>query len=96
VIVIRIIGGRCDARCYNGQTKTRCRCVCGGQNHGRGLIGALARQAETLHVDRRAPPFGTLRRPAFPAAPLPHERHPIEQLEFSPPDTAVLQMTGTE
>jgi hypothetical protein len=26
----------CDARCYDGKGK-RCRCVCGGANHGKGL-----------------------------------------------------------
>ena len=27
---------RCDARCYNAKCK-KCRCVCGGLNHGKGL-----------------------------------------------------------
>ena len=27
---------RCDARCHNA-TKPRCRCICGGVNHGVGL-----------------------------------------------------------
>lgn len=26
----------CDARCYDG-TGTRCRCICGGANHGAGF-----------------------------------------------------------
>jgi len=32
---------RCDARCHNA-TKPRCRCVCGGVNHGVGLEKARA------------------------------------------------------
>jgi hypothetical protein len=31
---------RCDARCYNGK-HTRCRCICGGKNHGKGLDKAI-------------------------------------------------------
>ena len=30
------ITGRCDTRCYNAR-RTRCECICGGQNHGVGL-----------------------------------------------------------
>lgn len=33
--------GRCDAKCYDA-TIPRCRCVCGGKNHGKGLVRALA------------------------------------------------------
>lgn len=36
---------RCDARCYNGQ-HARCRCVCGGRNHGAGLKQALENMRE--------------------------------------------------
>ena len=32
--------GRCDARCYEAGTP-RCRCVCGGVNHGVGLNAAI-------------------------------------------------------
>jgi len=32
--------GRCDARCYNAKGE-RCRCICGGRNHGVGLQKAL-------------------------------------------------------
>ena len=31
---------RCDSRCYNGKGH-RCRCICGGQNHGVGLDEAV-------------------------------------------------------
>jgi len=31
---------RCDRRCYDGKG-TRCRCVCYGQNHGKGLEKAV-------------------------------------------------------
>ena len=27
---------RCDARCYNAK-HGKCRCICGGENHGKGL-----------------------------------------------------------
>ena len=30
------ITGRCDTRCYKAR-RTRCECICGGQNHGVGL-----------------------------------------------------------
>ena len=32
--------GKCDIRCYNAKCK-KCTCVCGGNNHGVGLIQAL-------------------------------------------------------
>ena len=32
--------GRCDARCYDAKGD-RCRCICGGRNHGVGLRKAL-------------------------------------------------------
>jgi hypothetical protein len=31
--------GRCDAKCYNAKGG-RCKCVCGGANHGAGLAAA--------------------------------------------------------
>lgn len=35
-------GQRCDARCYNSPHRTtRCRCICGGANHGVGLKAAV-------------------------------------------------------
>jgi len=36
---------RCDARCYNGK-HARCRCICGGRNHGVGLEKALRNTCE--------------------------------------------------
>lgn len=36
---------RCDAKCHNA-TKPRCRCVCGGVNHGVGLDKARANTKE--------------------------------------------------
>lgn len=32
--------GKCDSRCYDARTK-RCRCCCGGRNHGVGLNQAI-------------------------------------------------------
>lgn len=32
--------GRCDERCYNAVTR-RCKCCCGGVNHGVGLNKAI-------------------------------------------------------
>lgn len=32
--------GRCDSRCYDARNK-RCRCCCGGRNHGVGLNQAI-------------------------------------------------------
>ena len=37
--------GRCDARCYEAKTK-RCRCCCGGRNHGAGLNQAIKNSEE--------------------------------------------------
>ena len=31
--------GRCDARCHTAQG-SKCRCICGGRNHGVGLVYA--------------------------------------------------------
>lgn len=36
---------RCDANCYNAKTP-KCDCVCGGANHGKGLVQALRGQAQ--------------------------------------------------
>lgn len=33
-------GRRCDKRCYDGKG-SRCRCICGGNNHGKGLEKAV-------------------------------------------------------
>lgn len=34
------IGGKCDQKCYNAQ-HPKCRCVCGGTNHGVGFHQAV-------------------------------------------------------
>ena len=33
--------GRCDERCYNA-LHSRCKCICAGANHGKGLKKAIA------------------------------------------------------
>jgi len=41
---------RCDARCYNAHG-ARCKCICGGVNHGKGLERAIEntrKMAESL------------------------------------------------
>ena len=38
-------GRRCDANCYNAKSP-RCRCICGGQNHGVGPDQAAANTTE--------------------------------------------------
>jgi hypothetical protein len=56
--------GRCDARCYHARWED-CTCICGGRNHGVGLVQAqnnifdkyetILREAETLtgqHFER--------------------------------------------
>lgn len=40
---------RCDAKCYNAK-HPRCKCVCGGMNHGVGLNSAI-RATEGLAED---------------------------------------------
>lgn len=37
--------GRCDAKCYNA-TDASCDCICGGANHGKGLVVASVQTAE--------------------------------------------------
>ena len=51
--------GRCDATCYNAKGH-RCRCVCGGINHGAGIKWALTytqqlHQHITKHIKKRLP-----------------------------------------
>lgn len=41
-VLLRRKGGQCDARCYDGSPLSRCRCVCGGRNHGKGRAVASA------------------------------------------------------
>lgn len=42
VVLSRRGRGRCDARCYDGDPQARCRCICGGTNHGKGRALAAA------------------------------------------------------
>lgn len=50
------ITGRCDARCYGAKGK-KCKCVCGGALHGKGIneailtIGLLRRSLDGLFTD---------------------------------------------
>ena len=41
-VMLRRRGGQCDARCYDGDPVARCRCICGGANHGKGRAAAAA------------------------------------------------------
>lgn len=45
--------GRCDARCYNAKGP-RCRCICGGKNHGVGLAKARDNTARMADAEVRA------------------------------------------
>lgn len=54
--------GHCSAKCYDAPKGSRCRCVCGGDNHGQGEAFALAHTAKiarrypntTIYIDPRA------------------------------------------
>lgn len=35
-----VVTGRCDANCYAAKGK-KCKCICGGDNHGIGLNAAI-------------------------------------------------------
>lgn len=37
--------GRCDAKCYNATTP-ECDCICGGMNHGAGIVQAADNTSE--------------------------------------------------
>ena len=39
--------GRCDERCYNAK-HPKCECICGGRNHGVGLLQALQNNLELI------------------------------------------------
>lgn len=39
------IVGRCDAKCYDA-SHDKCDCICGGMNHGVGMVGATRQTAE--------------------------------------------------
>jgi len=38
---------RCTAKCYNAK-KPKCRCICGGKNHGVGLRKAMEKIKQTV------------------------------------------------
>lgn len=40
--------GRCDAKCYRAKGK-KCKCICGGVNHGTGYCKALVEQTGTVY-----------------------------------------------
>ena len=66
-VLIKVYGsnglrGCCDGRCYDAITK-RCRCCCGGVNHGVGLnkaIGNIARMYKAQVAANCGGPFGEL------------------------------------
>lgn len=43
---------RCDARCYNAKGD-RCRCACGGANHGEGIDQAIQNTHDLEHSLKR-------------------------------------------
>jgi len=43
-------GRRCDERCYDAK-RLGCRCICGGKNHGLGLLHALDADAAVFGGD---------------------------------------------
>lgn len=43
--------GRCDSKCHNAQEPV-CKCICGGMNHGVGLIKAMSRTREEYSVPK--------------------------------------------
>lgn len=47
------ISGRCDARCYNARG-FKCKCICGGINHGKGRNQAIHNTEEFQHTRDRA------------------------------------------
>ncbi|MCJ7620343.1 MAG: hypothetical protein MUP64_09025 [Anaerolineae bacterium] len=85
------VTGRCDARCYDSKTTT-CYCVCGGVNHGIGLINAARRtlagikfdesnlpilRVGEVHVIENAPNLQTLAStPLLDTSPLPYTSSP--------------------
>lgn len=65
------IVGRCNARCYRAKHK-RCKCICGGRNHGVGLVKALE------NVDEIAAEWGRLTLSTYEGEyPHPQGRLPI-------------------
>ena len=49
----------CDARCYDAK-HTACKCVCGGINHGRGLLRAAENTRRMKERQGQQPLFSEL------------------------------------
>lgn len=52
-IITQTSGGRtrrCDAKCYNAKGR-KCRCICGGLNHGVGLNQAAINASKLVGYD---------------------------------------------
>lgn len=88
--IIEVRGGdgrvrhRCDARCYNGRIGTKCKCICGGRNHGKGLQTAVeqTRSAEFAYeLGTKGPQPGTLFVPGWKEEP---EKPAIEPQAVNP------------
>jgi len=45
-------GGRCCAKCYNAQ-RPICTCICGGENHGKGL-GLALQNTRDMHLHQKS------------------------------------------
>lgn len=37
-----VVLGQCNATCYNATPGSKCKCICHGQNHGVGILAAVA------------------------------------------------------
>jgi len=44
----------CNARCYNGKVTTKCKCICGGKNHSKGIVKAVEGIREKFGMKARA------------------------------------------
>ena len=42
---------RCDARCYNAKGQD-CECMCDGDNHGKGFIGAVLNVTDNGSIEK--------------------------------------------
>lgn len=42
------LAGRCDAKCYNAKG-LKCKCICGGRNHGVGINQAIHNTYDYKH-----------------------------------------------
>jgi len=68
-LMIQTFGGnhkrRCDAKCYNAQ-RPKCRCICGGRNHGQGLAKAAELTRSMVEDTPVTIPFKMAQHPLFP------------------------------